>query len=36
MALSLTPELAATIRGARLVGTPLRACAKAVLWPVAA
>lgn len=33
MALSLTPELAATIRGARLVGTPLRACAKAAGVP---
>ena len=37
MALSLTPELAATIRGARLVGTPLRACVKAagVPWQTA-
>ena len=33
MALTLTPELAATIRGARLVGTPLRACAKAAGVP---
>lgn len=35
--LSLTPELAATIRGARLVGTPLRACVKAagVPWQTA-
>jgi hypothetical protein len=31
--LTLTPELAATIRGARLVGTPLRACAKAAGVP---
>lgn len=34
---ALTPELAATIRGARLVGTPLRACVKAagVPWQTA-
>jgi hypothetical protein len=31
--LTLTPELAATIRGARLVGTPLRACARAAGVP---
>ena len=30
---TLTPELAATIRGARLVGTPLRACARAAGVP---
>lgn len=30
---TLTPELAATIRGARLVGTPLRTCAKAAGVP---
>ena len=37
MATALTPELAATIRGARLVGTPLRACVKAagVPWQTA-
>jgi hypothetical protein len=37
MPTALTPELAATIRGARLVGTPLRACAKAagVPWQTA-
>lgn len=33
MPTALTPELAATIRGARLVGTPLRACAKAAGVP---
>jgi len=35
--LTLTSELAATIRGARLVGTPLRACVKAagVPWQTA-
>ena len=37
MPTALTPELAATIRGARLVGTPLRACVKAagVPWQTA-
>ena len=37
MAKALNPELAATIRGARLVGTPLRACVKAagVPWQTA-
>ena len=37
MATALNPELAATIRGARLVGTPLRACVKAagVPWQTA-
>lgn len=37
MPTTLTPELAATIRGARLVGTPLRACVKAagVPWQTA-
>ena len=37
MSTTLTPELAATIRGARLVGTPLRACVKAagVPWQTA-
>ena len=32
-ALTLTPELAAMIRGARLVGTPLRSCARAAGVP---
>jgi hypothetical protein len=37
MPTALTPELAATIRGARLVGTPLRACVQAagVPWQTA-
>ena len=32
-ALNYTPEIGATIRGARLVGTPLRTCARAAGVP---